>query len=417
MRISWTDNSERAFDPVTNEFDFEGYRIYRSTDPDFRDVRVVTDGRGTNYIGNGKPIAQFDLVDGKRGYSRKTINGVAYWLGEETGITHTWTDTTATNGQQYYYAVCAYDFGRASDLDSLAIYPSENSIPVSRTPRGGLILPVNVATARPNARVPGYAGAAVSPARHDSAGTGTGTVDVRVVNSDLVHDYLYAITFTNESPDSLRATEYTLRDSTNHRTVFTTGHDFEAKGVGATGDGLMPLVFTHPSVTVDQDSSGYTPASPTTTHNKVTYDYSLSRNERRPGFPDDIRIEFDDVVRDTGLKIGSVQATPGKFRIFAETDTGDVQLDFRFRDVDGDRTLSALQERIDVVTYSNGDPTVPSVTWTITVDTLGTPPRLGDVYRLRLTRPLNVTARFVFTPTGAKVGVAAAAGGGFTENP
>ena len=65
---------------------------------------------------------------------------------------------------------------------------------------------------------------------------------------------------TAESPDSLRATEYTLRDSTDHRTVFSTGHDFQAKGVGATGDGLMPLVFSHPSVTVDPDSSGYTPS-------------------------------------------------------------------------------------------------------------------------------------------------------------
>ena len=41
----------------------------------------------------------------------RTVEGVAYWLGDDTGITHTWTDTTVTNGQEYYYAVTAYDFG------------------------------------------------------------------------------------------------------------------------------------------------------------------------------------------------------------------------------------------------------------------------------------------------------------------
>src|SRR5439155_8340880 len=151
VRLTWTDGSERAFDPVTNEFDFEGYRVYRSTDPDFLDPKVISNGHGTGPIGNGKPIAQFDLDVDKRGFSQKTIDGVGYWLGDNTGITHTWTDTTVTNGQQYFYAVCAYDFGRASDLDSLAIYPSENSIPVSRTPRRGLMLPQNVVAVRPDA--------------------------------------------------------------------------------------------------------------------------------------------------------------------------------------------------------------------------------------------------------------------------
>jgi len=112
VRLSWTDDSERGVDPVTGIFDFEGYRVYRSTDPEFTDPQVISNGQGTGpQPGNGKPLAQFDLIDGKKGFSKRTINGVAYWLGSETGITHTFTDTTAKNGQQYYYAVTAYDFG------------------------------------------------------------------------------------------------------------------------------------------------------------------------------------------------------------------------------------------------------------------------------------------------------------------
>ena len=64
VRLSWDDVAERGVDPVTGELDFEGYRIYRSTDPEFRDPQVITTGTGTDPIGNGKPIAQFDLVDG-----------------------------------------------------------------------------------------------------------------------------------------------------------------------------------------------------------------------------------------------------------------------------------------------------------------------------------------------------------------
>jgi hypothetical protein len=100
VRLSWDDTAERGADPVTGEFDFEGYRIYRSTDPEFTDPKVISTGQGNQFPGNGKPSAQFDLVDGVRGYSRMTVEGVSYFLGDETGITHTWTDTTVTNGQQ-----------------------------------------------------------------------------------------------------------------------------------------------------------------------------------------------------------------------------------------------------------------------------------------------------------------------------
>ena len=420
VRLSWSDNSERAFDPVTNTFDFEGYRIYRSTDPDFRDVKVVTDGRGNGPIGNGKPIAQFDLNDDRRGFSKKTINGVAYWLGENTGITHAWTDSTVTNGQQYFYAVCAYDFGRESDLDSLAIYPTENSIPVSRTPRGGLILPVNVVSVRPNPRVPGYTGATASGTTHVT-GTGTGTADVRVVNTDLVpNGHQYAISFTTESPDTFRASAYTLRDSTMHQTLFTTGTDFNAKGIGPVADGVLPVVFTPPRVAVDLPNTRFTPTSTTTTKLETAYQYSLSPNEKRPGYPDDIRIDFYDTIQDTSIEIPNsplADPTPAKFRVIAESPAGDLPLDFGFRDVDYDGTLSDPQDRLEIVTYSNSDNTFASSTWAITVDTLGTPPHAGDVYRLRLTRPLNVTDQFVFSSAGAKLGQAAANGGGFREQP
>ncbi len=57
---------ERAFDPITNNNDFEGYRIYRSTDPSFLDPQVIYTGTGTRPFAL-KPIAQFDLINGITG--------------------------------------------------------------------------------------------------------------------------------------------------------------------------------------------------------------------------------------------------------------------------------------------------------------------------------------------------------------
>lgn len=231
VRLSWTDASERAADPVTGEFDFEGYRIYRSTDPDFLDPKVVTTGTGSGPLGNGKPIAQFDLVNGRSGFSTQQVEGVSYYLGDDNGLTHTWTDTTVTNGQQYYYAICAYDHGS----DSLGFYPSENAISVSRRLRGGIILPVNVVSVRPEPRVLGYVSAATDTVQH-AAGRGTGTVKVQVLTSaDVPENHLFAIRFETSSPDSVRATSYSLVDSTAHRVLFRSGIDFDGLGRGPVG--------------------------------------------------------------------------------------------------------------------------------------------------------------------------------------
>jgi hypothetical protein len=436
VRLSWSDGAERGFDPVTSEYDFEGYRIYRSTDPEFRDPRVITTGKGTGLIGNGKPIAQFDLKDGKRGFTRKTIEGVSYWLGEETGITHTWTDSTVTNGQEYYYAVCAYDYGFDAGplLDSLTVYPSENPITVSRTPRGGVILPSNVVVARPNRRAPGYVDATTNAATH-ALGTGTGSASIEVVNSDLVPDgHLFTIGFVTPHEDSIRASAYVLRDSTSRRELFSTGADFAALGVGPVGSGLLPRVSTIPAVTLDT-LTRYAPGSPTNSRLKITYLDVLSPNERRPGYPDDISIVFDDVVRDTSLVSGArYPARPAKFRVIAHTATGDLPLNFRFRDcskpescgvaaTDLDSMLSAPAESFDIFTYSTSAPTTPSATWRVELDTLGQGvrgpirlPRLGDTFDIKPLHPLSVNDMFVFSTSGAKV-TPRPYGAGFEETP
>jgi hypothetical protein len=408
VRLSWDDAAERGVDPVTNINDFEGYRIYRSTDPEFLDPQVITNGNGTGPQGNGKPIAQFDLIDGKRGFSKQVVDGVAYWLGDDTGIQHEWVDSTVTNGQQYYYAVTAYDFGYDPGSDSAGFYPSENAIAVSRTPRGGLILPKNVVTVRPEPKVSGFTRAVATTATH-TRGSGTGSVAVEVVTSTAVPDgHVFKVEFAAPSPDSVRAESYSLIDSTDSLTLYKDGVDFRGTGSGPVADGLLALVVSDSLVRIDP-ASGWDPGHLTNINLKVSAQPVLSPNLRRPGYPDPITIQFYDTVVDTGLALPPTQKKPAKFHVIAHTPQGDLPLKFAFLDINNDGTLSARFERIDIVTYPPFNPNAPNVTWRAEWDTTGLgaqaqiPPKAGDVYQLKLTYPLQADDQFVFSTTGDKV--------------
>ncbi|KAA3658725.1 MAG: hypothetical protein DWQ10_10565, partial [Calditrichaeota bacterium] len=402
VRLSWDDVSERGSDPVTLRNDFEGYRIYRATDPEFQDPRVISTARGTGPIGNGKPIAQFDLKNGKKGFSNISVEGVSYYLGKDTGIKHTYTDTTVQNGQLYYYAVTSYDHGS----DSLEFYPSENAIAVSRTPRGGTILPKNVVAMQPNPKVSGFVPATTSNVTKIS-GSGRGEVDVVVVNSDLVpEDHEFNITFRAASPESIRAQYYDFHDITTGQALFTNGYDLQGEGIGQVAAGLMPIISTPETMSIDTIRSGFTPESPTNVRFKSTYQYLLPINFIRPGYPDDISITFSDTYQDTSLGAIGLPKRPAKFRIVAHGEDEDLRLKFRFRDLDEDGTLSQAypSEYIDVMTYDPKAPTRPQVTWRVVLDTTGQtergpiqPPGPGDVYNLQVNLPLGADDVYQFT--------------------
>ena len=408
VRLSWNDVAERGADPVTGEFDFEGYRIYRSTDPDFVDPQVITTGTGSGPLGNGRPIAQFDLDNGRSGFSTQIVDGVAYYLGTDSGLTHNWTDYSVTNGQRYYYAITAYDYGS----EAFDFYPSENAIAPSRTPRGGLVLPPNVVDVRPNPRALGYVPATADTATQ-VAGRGFGSVSVAVLNSDLVPDgHLFKIRFASPSPDSLRATSYALVDSTDGAVLFDSGSDFDAQGIGQVGAGLMPLVASQRIVKPDTLRTGFADGAATDARLSVLYQEVLPVNRLRPGFPDDIVIRFADANADTSIAMPFWPARPAKFTVAALTADGELPLNFRFRDIDGNGTLSHANDIIDVVTYLPGQPTTPQVTWRFQLAAGSpaptSPPAAGDEFVLRLTRPFAADDVFVFTTTGSRIDEAAA---------
>ncbi|MBC8043421.1 MAG: hypothetical protein IAF08_08235 [Rhizobacter sp.] len=424
VRLTWDDAAEQGIDPVSNVNDFEGYRIYKSTDPAFLDTRTLTDNRGNPLPGNGVPVTHFDLKNGIKGSSKQLINGVAYDLGDDNGLSHTWTDTAVVNGQQYYYAVCAYDRGYESgSIDSLDFYPSENSIAVSRTPRGGVILPQNVVIARPNIEVAGQVQASASGVTQIT-GTGIGSATVKVVNANLVPDnHTFNITFNNPSKDSIKAASYNLIDATTGAVGFTTGYDFSGDGSGQSGFGILPSITTLPRVQLDSANTRLRAGAKTNVKLKAQYltstsygGVAASDNYARTGYPSNIVLTFADTPIDTSVgAFGSAfRSKPVKFRAVALTDSGERQLKCVLNDPDaaGSRaaTLSSYDEFIDITTTNPNNPSQRFSTWRISMDSTGlgnvTAPislAAGDVFDLKLVYPFTSKDTLRFTSTGLKI--------------
>ncbi len=229
VTLYWDDLAEQSVDrflagiPGADGRDFEGYRIYRSTDPAFQDAQKITDAYG-NPAPWLRPVAQFDLANGVRGVdSAVAFNGVQFHLGDDTGLYHTWTDTSVQAGQKYYYAVRAYDRG----YRPLNIAPAESNLKISIDPISGKVKEHgrSIAVIVPEAPVAGYLPPSVSEVAL-VAGSATGKVGFRIVDpSRILDNHRYRVTFEDTTyrgrsadPDTVRTKTFTLADITNSAT-------------------------------------------------------------------------------------------------------------------------------------------------------------------------------------------------------
>jgi hypothetical protein len=217
VTLYWDDAAEDAFDPISQKNDFEGYAIYRSTDPQFLDQQTITDANGSRFLleplktSFGAP-ARFDLVNEYSGLSEVFFpgRGVAYNLGSNTGLRHSFVDSNnVINGQTYYYAVVSYDHGD----DSLRIAPSECSKTITLDPETNeVLLDINTLAVVPRAPAAGYVPAHLQETGESNglnhvSGVATGPIRIDIVDPRLVEDdNTFEMTFV-ASP-----TRYTIED-------------------------------------------------------------------------------------------------------------------------------------------------------------------------------------------------------------
>ena len=221
--LTWDSVAESSRDPFLPEdlqYDFEGYKIYRSTDRYFRDAQIITDGYGNNMF--YEPIFQCDKVDGITGFSDVTVFGTSYYLGDDTSIKHHFTDRDIINGRTYYYAVVAYDYGLAPSEDILTgIPPSENNALVEIDENEYVISTgPNVAIVQAGAPSAGYIPPEIE-IDNNSLKIGTGTIEIEVIADNQIEENTnYILTFDT-------VTDYVERqDMFNYEApnyIYTTG--------------------------------------------------------------------------------------------------------------------------------------------------------------------------------------------------
>ena len=218
VTLYWNDVAESSIDPISEKNDFEGYVIYRSTDPQFLDQQTITDAYGTKFLfeplktSNGAS-AKFDLDNSYVGLSTipYTGRGVYYYLGNNTGIQHTYTDSNnVLNGQQYYYAVVSYYHGDAD----LEIPPTECSKLITVNPENNeVFLDLNTIQITPRVPALGYqSGYIENQTITHSSGIATGPLDIEIIDPMALEEAdTFQITFyeypTRYSVEDLKLTQ------------------------------------------------------------------------------------------------------------------------------------------------------------------------------------------------------------------
>ncbi|HLE55598.1 MAG TPA: hypothetical protein VJB15_00800, partial [Rhodothermia bacterium] len=312
VTLTWDDLAEQSFDPFLREFDFEGYMIFRSTEPNFEENLTITDAFGNRTF--QKPIAQFDLVNGLRGPHPVSVNGVQFNLGTDSGLKHTFIDRDVRNGQTYYYAVVAYDRGLvARDADSTVVTtpdgmvrglaPSLTSAVIKNDVAGNVVADVNTGYAVPRTPAAGYIGPAFD--NIERSVTGTGTIDIEIVAPGLVTESAdYELTFQNPSLwQNESEVEYELINKTAGTTVVS---GIVTNGIAevAPFEGFVVDMVSPTAVSV-------TDATTRLTDEQTTFRPAVRPASRVPlvqsrfiAVPDDFVLHFTEGISDTSSVLG-----------------------------------------------------------------------------------------------------------------
>lgn len=108
IEIYWSDNAERTIDPISNEIDFEGYRIYLS--------KLGFDvAQNSSTTQDYNLVAQYD-IDGNglffdTGFEAIRLPEAVQFEGDTTTYRYKYTIDGITSGWQYAIAITAFDRG------------------------------------------------------------------------------------------------------------------------------------------------------------------------------------------------------------------------------------------------------------------------------------------------------------------
>ncbi len=411
VTLFWDDRAEKTFDAFYQRYNFEGYRIYRSTEPAFIENKIITDAYGKSTF--RKPIAQFDLIDGVTGLHEIDVNGAMFHLGDDTGLKHSFIDSTVQNGQTYYYAVSAYDKGFTTTTiegEFLGIPPSETTTNFKVDIFNNITTDINTAVITPRAPAAGH----IPPDIQNfyASGPGTGNLSIDILEPDSVrNNHTYRLEFFEDKPYSNEAhPHYSLIDYTIGDTLFNDIVMETEEEQTFVKDGFSLNIFNDTTVTVDFDNSEWKVGNSNYIVN-VGFDSRFSSAYR--GKKRDYPADFDLYLVEPGMGDTSLPATgfsqPIPSNIIIKNVTEDLDhVQFIFRDVNQDEIFNAGDAVFIAFGDSLGDRAEgfadAKVSWSVTLiqdttiaDEDQIHPEFGDVFHIAAKKPFRNGEYFEFT--------------------
>ncbi len=408
VTLYWDDKAEDSYDRFKQEYDFQGYKIYKSTEPKFLENMVITDAHGAPLY--RQPIAQWDLKNGITGYHPIDIQGVKFYLGSDTGIQHTYIDTDVQNGQRYYYAVVSYDYGLVEVTalgDIEGIPPSECTAIIDVDVSGNVRTDINTGYATPGPPSAGY-----EPPHLDGGimhdGPATGSLEIRLLDPEEIRDgHTYRFTFENQSRFQIHpAPSYSMKNITTGDVIIENELLTEYGEETPIVDGFIGYLYNDDVVEVIADQTGWVRRN-TNLATNVRLDTRFEVANVR--YPADFEIEFHDEVVDTsvgGLFFGAPPANPANFTIRNVTENE--RTNFLFYAADPPNISPG--DRI-IIVYGDSLGTAPQPgnyrsTWSLVfgsdedLDEPVKPPQSGDVFRIKTKKPFRSGESFQFTVKG-----------------
>ena len=437
VTLVWDDLAEYSRDPIYGR-DFEGYRIIKSTDPQFTDAQDITDTFGNAVY--KRSIAQFDKRNGLIGYHDLQFgeeigvpNGVHYYMGEDTGLQHSFIDEDVVNGRTYYYAVLSYDAGYVDGYFEKGISEIENLLPISPsespasiTVTQGVITNFdrNTVQVRPNPRASDYISGEIDTDDQSfvlqTTGQATGSVRAEVVDDALLKDDRYTIIFHDQTLDSkveYRTKAFSIVNAQGDSVVLreTVPTDLEGEDLTSWSYELLDegLIFYFSNSLADeidtQQQSGWTSESKTNLIPAVRLSPPTFAQPVPIVWPIRIQIEVGDGGQELATAYTSSTGRntfPVYFRLF-EQGTG-AAIPFIFSEVDSTENGQIdAGELIQIAFKKREDRSALTPTWNITFeppkDASGQvlsssefiSPAMGDVFELNTSIPFSSRDTYV----------------------
>ena len=376
--LYWDNVAEESRDPFLGfedgdptkgaKKDFEGYLVYKSKDPEFNDIKIITDSKGAPKY--WKPIAQYDLVDSIKGPDPVGINGARFWRGDDTGLQYSYIDRDVVNGQRYYYALVSYDQGDPN-FGTTGLQPSECTKIISQDFAGTIqFIDVNCAVITPNAPVAGYIPPEIiGDLSQVNEGKGTGSMSVNILNPEEIREGAqYRIVFNSNDDYPLYKTESLDIVRIYNGVTDTLIKNLDTTSIGSSRisppfDGMNLSVRNDTLISVVDSLTGWVVGE-----SNLTMLVFPDESNRGVPWPADYEIRFSDTPQDTTYINSPPFYTrfPINFKVWNNTEGKYSKVAVQDNDMSGSLTINDMIQIVEFV----GPPSLTNsrIAWDITYD-------------------------------------------------